>query len=236
MALSTEDRESSTRREGRAPDFYQAYLNSPAWRKTRNDALRRAGYKCERCGVRRDFNVHHRSYARLGNEVPADLEVLCFTCHNGHHQQEAEGTSLGLFLKLVSEVLERDAWKSIADISDEVKQLCAKRHIPNEPEKIQKAIAMVCATRLRDDGKPYQSVVDVWNEATYDPVVSHAQAVEFLARLRLGRDAQAAILKPMPRVELVSEREAARRKALEMVAMEMQASIARCEALERDSQ
>jgi len=50
--------------------------------------------ECNRCYTPRwlanfrdgqDFNIHHRSYANLGNERPGDLEVLCLRCHQLEH-------------------------------------------------------------------------------------------------------------------------------------------------------
>lgn len=67
-----------------APGFYEAYLRTPYWRETRAAALRRAGFVCEWCGEPAE-NVHHRTYARLGNERPDDLLALCRLCHLTAH-------------------------------------------------------------------------------------------------------------------------------------------------------
>lgn len=234
MALSMDDPNSRTRRGEAAPDFYQSYLNSPAWRSTRNDALRRAKYTCERCGRRRDLNVHHKTYERLGAERPSDLEVVCFVCHNEHHREEAaKSDSLGIYLKIVSSVLSEHQWATVADLSDAVKSLCATRKIPVDPPKIAKAISLVCATRLKDGDKPFKSAVEVdYDDPIDDRPFTHAQAVEFLARLGSPRVSHWGV-KSIPHVTMLTQAEADRRKALEMVAKEMQASIERCAALER---
>lgn len=230
MALSVDDPNSRTRRED-APSHYLAYLNSPTWRHTRNEALKRAHYTCKRCGSRRDLNVHHRSYERLGRELPSDLEVLCFGCHNEHHREEAKTNPLGIYLKVVSEVLHMRLFSSVADISDATKELCAKRKIPVAPKLIAKAISLACATRMKDGDQPFKSVVDVDYSAppTYEQI-THAQAVELLARLGFGPKAP---VNTMPRVKLVTRHRADQVKAFEMVAAEIQASIARCEELEK---
>lgn len=62
------------------PD-YGAYLNSPEWRKRRNDALRRDGFRCQRCSATRRLQVHHLTYVRVGHEDPDDLVTLCARCH-----------------------------------------------------------------------------------------------------------------------------------------------------------
>jgi 5-methylcytosine-specific restriction endonuclease McrA len=64
---------------------YRRYLRSAHWQKTRLDAVRRAGYRCERCGAGGRLEVHHRTYARIGHERPGDLAALCRSCHRAAH-------------------------------------------------------------------------------------------------------------------------------------------------------
>ena len=124
-------------------DFYLAYLNSPAWRATRNRALRLADYRCQHCGNKRDLQVHHRTYERLGREWDQDLEVLCDSCHRGHHIEDAEHTVLGVYLTL-ARIARRDRWTgSIADLNADVKALCAQHHVPADPRSIEKALRLV---------------------------------------------------------------------------------------------
>jgi HNH endonuclease len=169
----------SAQRREEPPSSYRAYLNSPHWRVRRNRALNNAGWRCQRCGSQRDLQVHHRSYQRLGAEWDSDLEVLCFDCHNGHHQDEAKYNELGIYLKLVSVVLQRDPFAQIADIANDVKQLCADKKIQQKTHLIDKAISMACGTRLKDkQGRPYVSVAEC------DEIeISHAQALELFKRL-----------------------------------------------------
>lgn len=83
---------------GRLSPEYVAYLGSPAWRATRKAALARAGDRCQfevpdpagamslpRCDKTKGLEVHHRTYARLGRELPEDLEVLCWPHHMVEH-------------------------------------------------------------------------------------------------------------------------------------------------------
>jgi hypothetical protein len=164
-----------------APSSYQAYLNSPTWRMTRNRALKLAGYRCSRCPSKRDLNVHHRTYERLGAELDTDLEVLCFTCHNGHHREAAKMSEIGIYLKLVSVIVTRNPFANIADIAEDVKLLCAEHGISNKPYLVAKAISYVCATRLKEADKPYVSVV----EPSEEPEPTKAQAIEWLQRFRV---------------------------------------------------
>lgn len=38
------------------------------------------------------LHVHHLTYARVGNEEPGDLRVLCFQCHQKAHDRKVEMT------------------------------------------------------------------------------------------------------------------------------------------------
>jgi hypothetical protein len=88
--LDTCDRTSSLhalRTGGRVA--YEVYLRSQRWREFRAAMLELVGYKCERCGRTEAeyrllvLDVHHWCYARLGCELPDDVEVLCRPCHEG---------------------------------------------------------------------------------------------------------------------------------------------------------
>lgn len=64
---------------------YQEYLNSNYWKETKKRYRRsKLPKKCLGCGNKR-FQLHHRSYVRIGNELPADLIPLCGDCHKKVH-------------------------------------------------------------------------------------------------------------------------------------------------------
>jgi 5-methylcytosine-specific restriction endonuclease McrA len=65
---------------------YLDYLDSDYWRARRILKMRSAGFKCQRCGGRKNLQVHHRSYERLGRELDSDLELLCRNCHEAEHE------------------------------------------------------------------------------------------------------------------------------------------------------
>ncbi|KKL12172.1 hypothetical protein LCGC14_2538420 [marine sediment metagenome] len=72
------------------PDFdYDEYLHTEHWQAVRVDALRRAGHRCQLCNSPESLDVHHRTYARLWRERPADVVVLCRTCHDVFHDRLA---------------------------------------------------------------------------------------------------------------------------------------------------
>ena len=61
--------------------WYESYLRSDGWAQKRDLVLRRAGGRCESCGRRRATQVHHTSYAHVGNEPLFELRAVCYDCH-----------------------------------------------------------------------------------------------------------------------------------------------------------
>ena len=68
---------------------YTEYLAGKGWHKRRRKALIRTK-TCRRCGSRRELQVHHLTYERLGKELPRDLIVLCRKCHEEAHARMSE--------------------------------------------------------------------------------------------------------------------------------------------------
>jgi hypothetical protein len=71
---------------------YREYLLSPHWQDVRR---RFWGSKlhnrcCYACGVKRDLQVHHKTYKRIGKERLNDLVMLCGVCHKETHRIEKE--------------------------------------------------------------------------------------------------------------------------------------------------
>lgn len=65
---------------------YVEYLRSEHWRERRKGAMERAGHRCQVCNSSGPLDVHHRTYARRGCELPEDLTVLCRKCHETFHK------------------------------------------------------------------------------------------------------------------------------------------------------
>jgi len=68
---------------------YHEYIQSEAWKQKANDAKDAAGYRCQLCntsGYVSELHAHHRTYERLGAELPTDLIALCDECHKLFHE------------------------------------------------------------------------------------------------------------------------------------------------------
>ena len=62
---------------------YNQYLASPAWQQKRALVLQRDNFLCQACRLAKASEVHHLSYAHLGNEPLVELVAVCRDCHNG---------------------------------------------------------------------------------------------------------------------------------------------------------
>lgn len=68
---------------------YTAYIKSTKWRAIRAKVLFRDGGRCVCCRAGgRGLEVHHKTYARFGNESMNDLVTLCHTCHEKQHKNQ----------------------------------------------------------------------------------------------------------------------------------------------------
>jgi len=65
---------------------YLAYLQTRQWEMIAEAAKQAANYECALCMSDAHLNVHHRTYDRVGAELPTDLVVLCGACHKRHHR------------------------------------------------------------------------------------------------------------------------------------------------------
>lgn len=187
------------------PTFYQAYLNSPGWRAVRNAALHRAGFKCYTCGGRRDLQVHHLTYERLGAERNSDLQVLCANCHEGQHIRDTEQSEAGIYIRLASEALKAEPYATISDLADATKTLCAKYKIRYSGPDVNRALEFITGSRI----KRAEVRLPLGVERKPDPeVIGPQEAHEWCARLGLGA-LLSGIIKSMPSVEKTPAEQAA---------------------------
>lgn len=203
----------------------------------RNQAVRDAGYRCQRCGGKREIQVHHRSYDNLGHESSADLEVLCASCHSDVHADEGKPQTLGIYLRLITDVLATERIESVSDLADALKVRCVREKIAYDADRIDRAIQIAAADGKRVRMQPRATVLPTIEQVKHAPI-SAAEAREFLCGLRRQlKDVGISFgPKSMPYVEETTEADERGRHALEFVANEIAASMARCEAMESDDE
>lgn len=74
--------------------MYREYLRSPEWAKVKERVLQRDRHRCQNpeCGSLENLEVHHVSYAHVGDEMKhlSDLITLCHDCHREVHGLEPQ--------------------------------------------------------------------------------------------------------------------------------------------------
>jgi hypothetical protein len=141
-----------------------------------------------------------------------------------HQQTQSTGSVVAAVLH---DLLREESFAREADLRDALKQWLTRYRVAWTNDEIDQALRIVEHRRSLTmpeiaDGA---SGVELPSQA---PNIDRAEARHILNALGIGSTA----IKTMPQAELVTQREADIRKALEMVATEMQASVARCDALE----
>ena len=69
---------------------YNEYIRSDEWKKKRILVAQRENHRCQMCGelVVVHYHIHHKTYARFGNEDLDDLMFLCEDCHIKLHREK----------------------------------------------------------------------------------------------------------------------------------------------------
>lgn len=80
--------------------FYSEYITSDAWFKKRDAFFRKNKYQCAVCSIKANVQVHHMSYAHLGDERENELVVLCYWHHQEYHA--LNGTQKNMIKKTVA--------------------------------------------------------------------------------------------------------------------------------------
>lgn len=77
--------------------LYDAYLSNDEWKQKRQKVLRRAGGKCEGCADAAASEVHHTTYAHVGDEFLFELVALCEPCHRRFHSRQSASPDEDVF-------------------------------------------------------------------------------------------------------------------------------------------
>lgn len=89
---------------------YYDYLQSEHWKKTAEETKKRADYRCQVCYSPDNLDTHHRTYARLGHELPTDVICLCHDCHEIFHFEDPQYTDEPLLPVVIFSGKSDSAW------------------------------------------------------------------------------------------------------------------------------
>ena len=83
---------------------YQQYLASREWRAKRKEVIELADGICKRCASRPIENVHHITYANIGQESLSDLLGVCRPCHEYLAAERNDDPAL----EIIHRIIEKD--------------------------------------------------------------------------------------------------------------------------------
>lgn len=215
---------------------YAEYLQTPEWRRARDGALRRAGFRCElpTCGSKEALQVHHREYVRLGEEVPEDLTVLCGRCHAAWHGGFLPGRptdSLAVYVALAHEILRQELPESISDFVAAIKARCGRLRLPYREHQVDRAVDRLLL--ILKNPFPDVPVIPRQLLPSTEPSFSHSEAVEILGELGIGPIRTIGAVRQLSAAEILERQwRIDRAKAHRLVQQEILATIERTEALE----
>ena len=109
---------------------YAEYIASSAWDTRRRQRLEKDAHRCQGCGSEDGLHVHHRTYDRLGNELPRDLITVCEVCHGFIHREQAR---TGRPLDAVT-----DATLALIRASEPTRGI-ARDEVPHTPRHVREA-------------------------------------------------------------------------------------------------
>lgn len=76
---------------------YEMHLGSPKWARLKAKVWERCGNRCEGCREREPVELHHLTYARVGNELLNDVIAYCRQCHRAAHRWSELDEGTGFF-------------------------------------------------------------------------------------------------------------------------------------------
>lgn len=203
---------------------YREYLRTSWWFQRRNQALRDAEYRCSVCESKRQLQVHHTSYERLGCELPEDLVVVCRGCHLGVHYVETQ-EGIGIYMRVLSEVIQELPEAEFSDVIEEAKHRCVARKIHLHPDRFNAAVARVNG---RIAFRPPERSRELYEAPDYDKPLTRAEAAGLM--LKVGGFAA---IHHMPEVKPRTVRQSEHMKALGILMEGIAAQTERCQDAER---
>ena len=92
---------------------YQEYLRSTQWSWLREQAMKRAGKRCQVCNGTTKLAAHHRTYERVYHEQVDDLTILCALCHGVFHGRRPSLTDRELRRVEAAERISDRVWRAV---------------------------------------------------------------------------------------------------------------------------
>jgi hypothetical protein len=206
---------------------YAEYLQSSWWRARRNDALRAASYRCHRCESKRELQVHHLTYERLGTEHPDDLEVLCRGCHLGEHSLDTQSFVM-LYVSVLSIAIHDSPDAALPDLIEVAKLRCAELKIPYRHPEFHAAVSRIIP---RVPFTPPKGKEELFETTTQGQGLNRSESAAAIALLRTH--GLTVPMHHMPEVKPLTSRQVSAHNALRIVAQAIRDQVQVCEDVEK---
>ncbi len=98
---------------------YNKQLKSKEWASKRLEILERDNYKCIRCGIDNNLEIHHLNYIKNRNAWEydnSDLITLCHRCHTETHKKKDNDLKEEFFFTFLNPLKDIIGLKSIVDL------------------------------------------------------------------------------------------------------------------------
>jgi len=133
----------STRAQN-ARSFFTDYVTTKTWKRRRNRALEKAGWRCQKCGRQGlALFVFHRTFVRLGHERPGDLIVSCSDCLKKRSTVPASVVRGRRYLALARDVFAAEHHPTLPDFVEALKVQCARLRWKYDADRLAQVIAVV---------------------------------------------------------------------------------------------
>jgi uncharacterized protein YnzC (UPF0291/DUF896 family) len=117
---------------------YYDYIESQAWQAKRSKRLMIDNLTCQRCGSKKDVQVHHLTYENFGNEdVYNDLITLCKRCHEDvEREKEKNKAPTDIVLR---EIKRMENIEQIREYAQKQKELEAEQAFQKKKQEEEQA-------------------------------------------------------------------------------------------------
>lgn len=152
------------------------------------------------------------------------MVVVCRGCHLGHHYNETQ-EGIGVYSKVLSDVIRRLPDAEFTDVVEEAKRECARLKIKLNPDRFNAAVSRV---NSRIGFRPPAAKRELFEESESGQPLTKAEAAGLVAKFGLT-----VAMKHIPEVQPVSVRKMECIKALRIVFEAIAEQTQRCQDAER---
>jgi hypothetical protein len=136
----------------------QDYYSTPEWRARRDECLQRYGNRCAFCNGKERVQAHHRTYARMGRELPHDVVAVCGECHTALHDAWHVRECGNAFVESFMEMCHEVPHLSLLRFRTNVALGSGDLRVARDRDRIRKELETTLALVVECSTKEYEAV------------------------------------------------------------------------------